>query len=263
LRAARLDPEFLASIEVVLLEASVGLRKQQAASLETPRCPVPVRWVDHLDETLSDRPLFLLANEFFDALPIRQSVLTERGWCERMGVADGQGGLAFAASPVATMLAIPSQRGFPEAGAIYETSPAAEAIVAQIAHIIVDKGGAALIVDYGYGVDSGFAETLQAIAEHKFTNVLDNPGEADLSAHVDFGALARVAVDAGAKAYGPIEQGEFLSALGIVARAERLSRNHLQSVERQLNRLLGAEEMGTLFKALAIMPKHAPVPAGF
>jgi len=263
LRAARLDPEFLASIEVVLLEASVGLRKQQATSLETARCPVPVRWVHHLDETLSDRPLFLLANEFFDALPIRQSVLTERGWCERMVVADGQGGLAFAASPVATMLAIPSQRGLPEAGAIFETSPAAEAIVAQIAHIIVDKGGAALIVDYGYGADSGFAETLQAITEHKFTNVLDNPGEADLSAHVDFGALARVAVDAGAKAYGPIEQGEFLSALGIVARAERLSRNHLQSVERQLNRLLGAEEMGTLFKALAIMPKHAPVPAGF
>jgi len=263
LRAARLDPEFLASLEVVLLEASVGLRKQQAASLETARCSVPVRWVDHLDETLSDRPLFLLANEFFDALPIRQSVFTERGWCERMVVADGQGGLAFAASPDATMLAIPSQRGLPEQGAIYETSPAAEAIAAQIAHIIVDKGGAALIVDYGYGADSGFVETLQAIAEHKFTDVLDNPGEADLSAHVDFAALAWVAVEAGAKAYGPIEQGEFLSALGIVSRAERLSHNHLQSVERQLNRLLGAEEMGTLFKALAIMPKHAPVPPGF
>jgi NADH dehydrogenase [ubiquinone] 1 alpha subcomplex assembly factor 7 len=151
----------------------------------------------------------------------------------------------------------------PEPGAIYETSPAAEAIVAQIAHIIAEKGGAALIVDYGYGANSGFAETLQAVAQHKFTTVLDNPGEADLSAHVDFAALARMAVEAGAKAYGPIEQGEFLCGLGIVSRAERLSRNHLQNVERQLNRLLGAEEMGTLFKALAIMPKHAPAPPGF
>jgi SAM-dependent MidA family methyltransferase len=263
LRAARLDPEFLANIEVVLLEASVGLQKQQAATLETAQCPVPVRWVDHLDETLSDRPLFLLANEFFDALPIRQSVFTERGWCERMVVVDGQGTLAFAAAPVATMLVISSERGLPEPGAVYETSPAAEAIVAQIAHIIVSKGGAALIVDYGYGANSGFAETLQAVAQHKFTDVLDNPGEADLSAHVDFAALARVATEAGAKAYGPIEQGEFLCGLGIVSRAERLSRNHLQNVEKQLNRLLGAEEMGTLFKALAIMPKYAPVPPGF
>jgi NADH dehydrogenase [ubiquinone] 1 alpha subcomplex assembly factor 7 len=263
LRAARLDPEFLASIEVVLLEASVGLRKQQAAILETARCPAPVRWVDHLDETLSDRPLFLLANEFFDALPIRQAVLTERGWCERMVVVDGQGNLALAASPVATMLAIPSERGLPEAGAIYETSPAGEAVVAQIAAVIANKGGAALIVDYGYGADSGFAETLQAVAEHKFANVLDNPGEADLSAHVDFAALARVAVEAGAKTYGPVDQGEFLRGLGIVSRAERLSRNHLQSVERQLNRLVGAEEMGTLFKALAIVPSHAPKPSGF
>jgi NADH dehydrogenase [ubiquinone] 1 alpha subcomplex assembly factor 7 len=263
LRAARLDPAFLASIEVVLLEGSNGLQQQQAATLETERCPVPVRWVDHLDDTLSDRPLFLLANEFFDALPIRQSVFTERGWCERMVVANGQGALVFAASPVATMLAIPSERGLPERGAIYETSPTAEAIVAQIAHIIVDKGGAALFVDYGYGAESGFAETLQAVAEHKFASVLDNPGEADLSAHVDFAALARVATEAGAKAYGPVGQGEFLCGLGIVARAERLSRNQLQSMEKQLSRLVDAEEMGTLFKALAIVPKHAPVPPGF
>ena len=128
---------------------------------------------------------------------------------------------------------------------------------------VVDKGGAALIVDYGYGASSGFAGTLQAVAEHKFTDVLAAPGEADLSAHVDFAALARVALEAGAKAYGPIEQGEFLCGLGIVARAERLSHNHLQSMEKQLSRLVGAEEMGTLFKALAIMPTHAPAPPGF
>jgi SAM-dependent MidA family methyltransferase len=247
---------------VVLVEASARLREQQTATLHPKETGVSIRWLDRFEDSLSDRPLLLLANEFFDALAIRQFVLTERGWCERMVVLK-DGALRFALSPVATMLAVASERGLPDIGAVCETSPAAEAIIEQIAHVIASKGGAALVVDYGYGADAGFGETLQALAGHKFADLLENPGEADLSAHVDFAALARAAEGAGAAAYGPVEQGAFLCSLGIAERAERLSRNHLQSMKPALDRLIMSDAMGTLFKALAIMPKNAPVPPGF
>jgi SAM-dependent MidA family methyltransferase len=259
LRAARADPEFLANLDVVLIEASPPLRAVQAETIKYPT----IRWVDHFDDSLSDRPLLVLANEFFDALPIRQFVMADGGWRERMVVADDKGALAFALAPEASSLEIPAERGNAENGAVYEISPAREAIVEQIAHAIAHKGGAALIVDYGYGEGAGFGETLQAVSEHKFAGILEAPGEADLSAHVDFAALAQAAKRAGATAYGPVEQGTFLCNLGIVQRAEALSRNHLQSMEDQLNRLVLPEEMGTLFKVLAIVPKGTSHPPGF
>jgi NADH dehydrogenase [ubiquinone] 1 alpha subcomplex assembly factor 7 len=261
LRAAKLDPRFLKSIEVVLIETSARLQAAQAEKLKA--APVAVRWQERFDESVTDRPLFLLANEFFDALPIRQFVFAERGWCERMIGVDGAGALTFAVSPAPLPLDIPAARGMPELGAVYETCSAGEALAEQTAHVIARKGGAVLIVDYGYGADAGFGETLQAVAEHEFANVLDNPGEADLSAHVDFAALARAAEPAGAKAYGPVEQGGFLCSLGIIQRAEQLSRNHLQSMKPALDRLILPNAMGTLFKALAILPKQAPPPPGF
>jgi NADH dehydrogenase [ubiquinone] 1 alpha subcomplex assembly factor 7 len=260
LRAAKLGPEFLASIEVVLVEASPHLRQMQADNLKNSR--VSIRWLEQF-EALTDKPLFLLANEFFDALPIRQFVFTERGWCERMLGLGKNDDLTFALSPVAALLPISSDRGLPEIGAVYEISPAGEAIVEQIGRVIASHGGAALIVDYGYGSNAGFGETLQGVQRHEFATVLERPGETDLSAHVDFAALARAAGRSGARAYGPVEQGEFLCSLGIVERAERLSRNHLQTMEQQLNRLIAPDQMGTLFKALAIMPKNASAPAGF
>jgi SAM-dependent MidA family methyltransferase len=281
LRAARIDPQFLASIEVVLVEASPKLREAQRGTLrsyarisESPSPPrsggegwgegvATLRWVDHFDDSLADRPLFLLANEFFDALPIRQFVMTDSGWRERMIGLGADGNLAFALSPHASALPVPSQRGLPETGAVYEISPAGEAIVGQIAHAIASKGGAALIVDYGYGGDAPFGETLQAVSDHAYASILEAPGEADLSAHVNFAALSSAAEFAGARTWGPIEQGAFLCNLGIVQRAEVLSRNHLQSLESQLNRLILPEEMGTLFKALAIVPKGMPAPPGF
>ena len=263
LRAARLDPKFLESIEVVLIEASSVLQKAQAEKLEGSI--VPVKWREGFDDLLAGRPLFVLANEFFDALPIRQFVFTERGWCERMVGIDSAGALTFALSPAPVPADVPLQRGTPNIGAVYETCPVGEAYAAQIAHAIVRKGGAALIVDYGYETRAGFGDTLQAVAAHQFASVLDAPGEADLSAHVNFTAIARAAEHAGAKAYGPVSQGEFLSALGIVHRAEVLSRNHLATSEirAQLERLIAPEQMGTLFKAIAIARKHAPVPPGF
>ena len=263
LRAAKLDPQFQKSVEVVLIETCAGLRTAQAEALKD--APVPVRWLERFDDSLADRPVLVLANEFFDALPIRQFVFGERGWCERMVGVDRGGELTFALSPTLLPLAVPAERGLPELGAVYETCPSGEALIEQIAHMIARKGGAALIVDYGYEGKSGFGETLQAVADHGYASVLENPGGADLSAHVDFAALARTAESAGAKAYGPLPQGEFLLSLGIVRRAEALSRNHPgdSRIGEQLKRLVEPDQMGTLFKALAVLPQNAPRPGGF
>jgi NADH dehydrogenase [ubiquinone] 1 alpha subcomplex assembly factor 7 len=189
-------------------------------------------------------------------------------------VVSGGDKLDFAMAPEALNLTPPNGVVAP-IGAFYETSPASTALVRQIAEIIARHGGAALIVDYGYDSRTGFGETLQAMKKHEYATVLDTPGEADLTAHVDFAALAQAARDGGAAAFGPVEQGELLSALGIVTRAERLAARerrgtrwtaHLgesPQIERQLARLTAPDQMGTLFKALAIMPNTARVPAGF
>ena len=187
-----------------------------------------IRWTAQFDDSLSDQPLFLLANEFFDALPIRQYVKTVRGWCERMVTVDANGALDFALSPVpAADVAIPPDREFAPDGGVYEVSPPSLAIVEEIARIVARQGGGALIVDYGYD-QPGFGETLQAVAEHEFAEVLADLGEGDLSAHVDFPTLAARARGAGAETHGPIGQGEFLEDLGMVHRAERLRQQNPQ-----------------------------------
>jgi SAM-dependent MidA family methyltransferase len=226
-----------------------------------------IRWAAQFDDALADKPLFLLANEFFDALPIRQFVKTERGWCERMVVLNADGALDFALTPEAAPSSpLPPNRDGAPLGAFYETSPAAGALTQQIAEVIAQKGGAALIVDYGYGADAGFGETLQAVCNHQYANVLAAPGDADLSAHVDFAALGEDARAAGAKSYGPVGQGDLLEAIGIVQRAATLARGQLGSnpeIDGQLERLILPDQMGTLFKALAIMPVSASTPPGF
>lgn len=260
----QLMPEFLKRVEIVLVEASPTLTAIQKKALTD--AGANIRWAVQFDAALADRPLFLLANEFFDALPVRQFVKTERGWCERMVVAN-DGVLDFALSPEAIPnAAIPPNRDGAPPGAFHETSPAATAIVQQIAETIARRRGAALIVDYGYGAEAGFGETLQAVAAHKYASVLDAPGDADLSAHVDFAALAQTAREAGAAPFGPVPQGEFLEALGIVQRAATLARGKLGSapeIDGQLERLILPDRMGTLFKALAILPPGARPPAGF
>jgi SAM-dependent MidA family methyltransferase len=260
----QLMPEFLSQVEIMLVEASATLTAIQKETLANTGANV--RWTAQFDDTLAGKPLFLLANEFFDALPIRQFVKTGLGWCERMVVAR-DGALDFALSPEAVPNSVvPANRDGAPIGAFYETSPAATAIMQQIAEAIARDGGAALIVDYGYGAEAGFGETLQAIAAHKYANVLEAPGDADLSAHVDFAALAQTARETGAVPFGPVAQGEFLEALGIVQRAATLARGQLGShpeIDGQLERLILPDQMGTLFKALAILPPGARAPAGF
>ncbi|HEY2885352.1 MAG TPA: SAM-dependent methyltransferase [Rhizomicrobium sp.] len=260
LRALKLMPEFRNALEVVLVEVSPALRKVQAEILAD--CGVPLRWSESFNAESVRGPIFLIANEFFDALPVRQFIKTERGWCERMVTIGENGALAFALAPDALPAAlIPADRDGAPMGGVYEQSVAGEAILEQIAHVIARDGGAGLIIDYGYDTP-GFGETLQAVAGHQFADVLADPGASDLSVHVDFRALAQAARQGGASVFGPVEQGAFLTSIGIVERAEALSRNHLQIMTAQLGRLINPDQMGTLFKALAILPKGAPTPAG-
>jgi NADH dehydrogenase [ubiquinone] 1 alpha subcomplex assembly factor 7 len=261
LRAARLVPEFLDGLEIVLVEASPTLRALQEEKLKDHT----VRWTDRFDSALGDRPLFLLANEFFDALPIRQYVKTARGWRERMvTVADGK--LDFALSPVSAPDAlIPPDRADAPDGAVYELCQPALSLTDEIARIVAAQGGGALIVDYGYD-RADFGETLQAISNQSFAAILDDPGESDLSAHVDFPSLAAAAFRAGAAVFGPTTQGAFLEDLGIVRRFEQLAARNPHAANElwpQLDRLVSPEQMGTLFKALAILPRAVPNPPGF
>ncbi|HEY5347505.1 MAG TPA: class I SAM-dependent methyltransferase [Rhizomicrobium sp.] len=263
LRTLRSMPEFFENLEVVLVEASPVLQKIQQDKLkDSGTAP---GWRNRFDETLSDRPLFLLANEFFDALPIRQFVKTQRGWCERM-VTLSEGRLVFALAPTPTPSAlIPADRMEAPEGGVYESAPAATALAEEIAAIIARQGGGALITDYGFAAP-GFGETLQAVASHSFADVLEEPGESDLSAHVDFAALAQAAKHGGACVFGPQNQGDFLVDVGIARRAEKLMATNpaaATTLVAGVERLIAPDQMGTLFKAVALMPDAAPKPPGF
>ena len=260
LRACKAAPDFLSEMEVVLVEASPHLRAVQEEKLKGAR----IRWQSQF-EAEAGRPLFLVANEFFDALPIRQYVKTERGWCERMvTAANDELVFALAPAPAPSSLIPESRAGAPEGG-VYETAPAAIALSEAIARHIQAHGGAALLIDYGYA-RAGFGETLQAVAGHRFADPLTSPGEADLSAHVDFIALGEAGRRAGAGVHGPVGQGALLAALGIAARAASLAAHHpaeAPALQTALARLTGDDGMGQLFKALAFLPRAAHAAPGF
>ncbi|MDH2325753.1 SAM-dependent methyltransferase [Cereibacter sp. SYSU M97828] len=248
LRATRGVPGFHAAADVVLVEASARLAAVQ-------RAVVPVaRHVDAV-QGLPDGPLYLIANEFFDALPIRQFVRDPAGWRERM-VGPG---LAFGLSAPMQLAALEHRLADTRPGDVVEICPMAGGVMAEIARR-VSHGGAAIIVDYGGWHSLG--DTLQAMRHHAFMDPLSEPGLADLTAHVDFEALA---------AYAPrhafTTQGALLTRLGIGARAERLARGltgaALESHLAAYRRLTDADQMGTLFKALAVTGPNANLPPGF
>ena len=260
LRAARLDPGFLAAVEVWLVEISAPLVEQQRARL-SGLMPAP-RWTASLDGAPTDAPLILIANEVLDCLPARQFVRVAEGWAERAVGLDDAGDLAFGLAPpdpnapdgVAAIAA--------EIGQVAETSPAQQAFAAEIAHRVVRQGGAALLFDYGD--EAGPGDTLQAVKGHAKEGPLDSPGEADLTIHADFRAVRTAAAAEGA-GFGLLEQGAFLRRLGIEARAAALSAarpDQAAVIARQLARLTDADQMGRLFKAAALYPPASP-PPGF
>lgn len=258
LRATKAVPGFHAAAQLYLVEASPSLRAVQKTTLAAHT----VTWAESVDALRDDAPLFLIANEFFDALPIRQFTHHVDGWCETIvGVRNDQLVKGYAA-PVA-LPELEARRKDTKPGEVVELRPTAIPIAGRIGAQIARLGGAALIIDYGNWRSKG--DTLQALRDHRFADPFAAPGLADLTAHVDFEALAQAA--APARATGLTDQGALLARLGIGARAERLSRNlsgpalenHLSATQR----LTRAEEMGSLFKALALYGPHSPAPPGF
>jgi SAM-dependent MidA family methyltransferase len=216
-----------------------------------------VSWADTIP---TERPVYLLANEFLDALPIRQYVRRSGAWFERTVGLQGDR-LTFGLSPFPA----PFGEAAPE-GAVREIRPAADAMARHIAgHIAALGAGAALFVDYGYDTP-GHGDTLQAVRAHTPVDVLDRPGETDLSAHVDFAALAAAAREAGAVVHGPVGQGAFLLALGLIERAGQIGADADEQTRRTIEAAVarlagdGAGEMGALFKAVALTARAEPVP---
>ncbi|WP_112311759.1 class I SAM-dependent methyltransferase [Pseudogemmobacter bohemicus] len=254
LRATARIPGFHAGAEILLVEASARLREVQEKTLAGHQ----LRWADRVQD-LPEQPLFLVANEFFDALPIRQFTRKGGAWAETMvGLSEGR--LAPGLFPVGALAALEHFSKARE-GDIIEICPAAAPVMAEIAGRIIRHKGLALILDYGGWQSLG--DTFQALSRHGYTDPFEAPGEADLTAHVDFGALALAARPARA-AY--TTQGALLTALGIGTRAQQLAAHPAAARNDPLaaaRRLTDPAEMGSLFKALAIYPCNTAAPAGF
>jgi len=215
-----------------------------------------------------DGPLFLIANEFFDALPTHQLVWSEHGWCERrVVVGEGEDLIVTegdAAMPLADMLADLTET---ELGQIAEISPAREDLARSIGRRIQRDGGLAVIIDYGAWVDRATGDTLQAVKAHRQVDPLSFPGEVDLTTQVDFRRLGLAAADGGADVFGPVPQGTFLRTLGIEMRMAALLKKaddrQRQSLREALFRLTDVSAMGELFKVMALGSPGAEPPPGF
>jgi SAM-dependent MidA family methyltransferase len=251
MRAAGLEPP------VELVETSPLLRAKQAERLAA------VRWHDDLATLPEAGPLLVVANEFLDALPARQLVRAGTGWHERVVDLDGERFVPKAGPPVPAS-AIPAYvREAPE-GSVLEVSPAAAAIVRQLAERLVRQGGVALIIDYGHA-QTAAGETLQAVRDHAYADPWAEPGESDLTVHVDFEVVTAAAEAEGARVLGPVGQGAWLTALGIDARAEALAAAappRAEEIEAARRRLVEPAQMGSLFKVLALTAPGWPDPAG-
>ena len=249
LRALRVLPRFLDAVSVCLIETSAPLRSAQQAALAS--APVPVSWHD----SVADAPegaAILIANEFFDCLPVRQFVFDGAAgrWRERM-IAFEKGAFQFAAGAEARP-ADPPRRDEVEDGAIVERRPGASGLIEAFA---ARAPVAALIVDYGYSRPS-LGDTLQAVKSHRFAGLFDAPGQTDLTAHVDFPALRDAAVMAGMAAFGPMPMGEWLLRLGLEARLgqllSRATEEEAADLRSRVARLVDPAQMGALFKVLAL-----------
>ncbi|WP_299210212.1 SAM-dependent methyltransferase [uncultured Tateyamaria sp.] len=256
LRATARVPGFHDAARVTLIEASPALQKVQRRTLDR----FDITYVDGADH-LPDAPLWLVANEFFDALPVRQFQRDGTGWRERcVGLSDNT--LSFGLSPAAPQAMLAHRLDDTEDGQLVEICPSAAPIISAIGTRIEAHGGTALIIDYGDWRSLG--DTLQSLQDHKAVDPLADPGQADLTAHVDFEALTQAAAPAACARVTP--QGVFLERLGITARAQalaaKLDGSALDAHIAAHRRLTHPDEMGNLFKVLGLFPTTAAPPPG-
>lgn len=243
---------------VHLVETSPALKAMQLAAV-----PQAV-WHDDLSTIPSQGPVLLVANEFLDALPVRQLIRTDAGWRERMvGLVDGQ--LAPVVGQPPMDAAVPEARRDQAEGTLLETSPAAAAVVYEVAGRLVEQGGAALFIDYGHD-ELRTGSTLQAVRAHRKVDPFAAPGECDLTAHVDFATLAAVAQSRGCRWLGTVAQGQWLRELGIDARTQSLARaapDQADALAAARDRLVNEDQMGVLFKVMGLAGPHWPDGAAF
>lgn len=261
LRALSVVPNLREAVSVHFVESNMTLRAAQEKQVARK---IKTTWHDQLSDVPLG-PTLLIANEFFDALPIRQFVRSATGWAERV-VTVGDNGFEFSLGPEkADTPPVPESLLSVAPGSIVEICPAARDISAEIGRRLSAYGGAALVIDYGYR-KSAAGDSLQAIRRHQYVDVFHRPGESDLTAHVNFEDLAKSATDAGGRVFGPVRQGAFLCALGIELRAAMLKRRatHKQKIDidAAVRRLTSSDMMGDLFKVMAIQ-SMLTVPSGF
>lgn len=251
LRGTRHIKGFHESLSVYMVETSPVLTAIQQNNLAAYN---NIFWYEHFN-AVPDVPLLLVANEFFDALPVHQYSKTDKGWCEQMVSLDQNEHLAFSLSPNLASAAIDTRHGDAPQGAVLEICPAGLSLFSEICQHIYTHGGAALVADYGY-CEYGYKDTLQAVKNHHFHPLLEDVGDADLTAHVDFTALTAVAKKAGLRLYPPATQRDFLLAMGIEQRTSQLMQKASDAQKKQIlsacERLICETQMGTLFKVLAV-----------
>jgi SAM-dependent MidA family methyltransferase len=244
--------------ELHFIETSPLLREKQA-----DLHPNAI-WHDTIQTLPTDRPLLIVANEFFDALPVHQLVNTFTGWRERV-VRNGMDGFEAVPGDPPKYGEVPMHLRHADPGGIIESCPLARKLAHAIARRLHDQGGVMLVIDYGhYGGAHG--DTLQAVHAHAYADPFARPGTSDLTAHVDFSALAGSARSAGTHVAGPVEQGQWLVSLGLSDRAAILARNaptRAGEIGDAYRRLTHPDEMGELFKVMAVTGKHWPEPGGF
>ena len=257
---ARPAPDFHRALDLHLVEINRDLRAAQRQAIARP-----ASWHDD-PAGVPEGPAIVIANEFLDALPVRQLLRCAEGWRERqVGLAPGR--FAFVPGPLVSAPPLEPAHHAAPPGAVVEIPAAAHGVVEGLARRLHRDGGIALFIDYG-PLESGPGDTLQAVSRHGRADPLDRPGEVDLTAHVDFAALARTARQAGLRAWGPVPQGVFLGRLGLHARAAMLTKAASPAqriaIARGCARLIDDAAMGRLFKALALASSHFDgVPPGF
>ncbi len=266
LRAAYVMPDFRKAVAVHLVETSPLLRHRQKQTLG--KLDLPITWHEALTD-IPEGPMILLANEFFDALPVNQAVKQADGWHERVVGVDADGALAFgtAGEPLKFFeQTLPPQVRMAEAGSIYEWR--ADALALEIGRRVVHGGGGALIIDYGHA-ESMIGDTFQALRAQRKAHPLAAPGLSDVTAHVDFQSLAAAAESIGARVHGPVDQATLLRRLGIEQRAINLKKvappDKAAAIDLALGRLTagGSTGMGTMFKALGVSAPEIVALPGF
>jgi NADH dehydrogenase [ubiquinone] 1 alpha subcomplex assembly factor 7 len=265
LRALKGIEGFSKAVRVHLVETNPVFVKSQRAALKKAGLVEPPQWHDSVS-SLPEGPLLLIANEFFDALPIRQFQKTKEGWSERLVDADKDGFHFVLSAPMKRMPLVPEQFSEASDASLFEICPRGLGIAAMIGERLSAFGGAALVIDYGHE-KSTLGETLQALKGHRFHPPLADPGDVDLTAHVDFQALGEAAQTGGARLCGVLSQGEFLEGMGIGLRAEKLAakatRSQAKDIAAAHHRLVDHKAMGSLFKVCAWAHSQLSMPPVF